>query len=90
MERNAGGFNSQNVSNVYNGLTKLPAAAAAMSLERWRRLSEAASRFAAEMNSQDIANTLNALGKIDAAAEAVSSGAGWSRLIGAAERLRRR
>jgi len=87
VERNAGGFNSQNVSNVYNGLTKLPAAAAAMSLERWRRLSEAASRFAAEMNSQDIANTLNALGKIDAAAEAVSSGAGWSRLIGAAERL---
>jgi len=87
VERNAGGFNSQNVSNVYNGLTKLPAAAAAMSLERWRRLSEAASRFAAEMNSQDIVNTLNALGKIDAAAEAVSSGAGWSRLIGAAERL---
>ena len=86
VERNAGGFNSQNVSNVYNGLTKLPAAAAAMSLERWRRLSEAASRFAAEMNSQDIVNTLNALGKIDAAERAVSSGAGWSRLIGAAER----
>ena len=57
-----------------------------MSLERWRRLSEAASRFAAEMNSQDIANTLNALGKIDAAERAVSSWAGWSRLIGAAER----
>ena len=87
VERNAGGFNSQNVSNVYNGLTKLPAAAAAMSLERWRRLSEAASRFAAEMNSQDIANTLNALGKIDAAAEVISSGTGWSRLIEAAERL---
>ena len=87
VERNAGGSNSQNVSNVYNGLTKLPAAAAAMSLERWRRLSEAASRFAAEMNSQAIANTLNALGKIDAAAEVISSGTGWSRLIEAAERL---
>jgi hypothetical protein len=38
------------------------------------------------MTAQGIANTLNALGKIDAAAEAVSSGTGWSRLIGAAER----
>jgi hypothetical protein len=86
VERNAGGFNSQEVSNVYNGLTKLPAGAAAMSPERWRRLSEAASRLAPEMNSQNIANVLNALGKIDAAAEAVSSGTGWSRLIEAVER----
>ena len=81
MERNAGMLKAQEVSNVYNGLTKLPAAAAATSPERWRRIAEAASRLAPEMNSQNIAITLNALGKIDAAERAVSSGAGWSRLI---------
>ena len=86
VEREIDSMNPQAIANVYNGLTKLPAAAAAMSPERWRRLSEAASHLAPEMNSQDIANTLNALGKIDAAAEAVSSGTGWSRLIEAAER----
>ena len=87
VEREIDSMNPQAIANVYNGLTKLPAAAAAMSPERWRRLSEAASHLAPEMTAQGIANTLNALGKIDAAERAVSSGAGWSRLIEAAERL---
>jgi hypothetical protein len=85
VEREAGILNAVDVANVYNGLSKLPAAAAVMSPELWRRLSEAASRLAVEMNSQHIANTLNALGKIAAAAEKVSS-AGWSRFATAVER----
>ena len=79
VEREIDSMVPQAVANVYNGLTKLPAAAAALSHQGddgWRRLSEAASSLAHEMTAQDIASVLNALGKIAAAAENVSA-AGW-------------
>jgi hypothetical protein len=88
VEREIDSMVPQAVANVYNGLTKLPAAAAALSHQGddgWRRLSEAASSLAHEMTAQDIASVLNALGKIAAAAENVSA-AGWLRFATAVER----
>ena len=88
VEREIDSMVPQAVANVYNGLTKLPAAAAALSHQGddgWRRLSEAASSLAHEMTAQDIASVLNALGKIAPAAENVSA-AGWLRFATAVER----
>ena len=84
VQKNANEINPQGIANVLNALSKLDAAAAAMSQEGWNRLAEAAEWQALEMNPQDIANVLNALGKLDAAASAVSQ-EGWKQLAEAAE-----
>jgi hypothetical protein len=84
VQKNANEMNPQGIANVLNALSKLDAAAAAVSREGWKRLAEAAEWEAQEMNPQHIANVLNALSKLDAAAAAVSQ-EGWKRLAEAAE-----
>ena len=85
VQKNADETNPQEIANVLNALSKLDAAASAVSPEGWKRLAEAAEREAQEMNPQENANVLNALSKLDAAA-AVVSPEGWKRLAEAAER----
>jgi hypothetical protein len=65
-------MNEQNVANTLNALSKLEAAAVAVSPTGWARLAEAAERTASEMNEQDISNTLYALGILSAAAAELS------------------
>ena len=84
VERESRDMNPQAVANSLNALSKLEAAAAAVSPSGWKRLAEAAERTALDMNPQAVANSLNALSKIEAAA-AVSP-TGWARLAEAAER----
>ena len=86
---------ARHVANVVHGLGVLCAdkGAGDVDADTAGELIRMVERNAGGSNSQNVSNVYNGLtkltklGKIDAAAEAVSSGAGWSRLIGAAERL---
>ena len=85
VQKNANEMKSREIANVLNALSKLGAAAAAVSREGWNRLGDAVESQAREMNPQGIANVLNALSKLDAASAAVSR-EGWSHFSVAAER----
>ena len=84
-ERTAREMKPQHIANTLNALSKLEAAASAMTTSRWVSLAEAAERTASEMNEQDVSNTLYALGVLPAAAAALSPSVRM-RLEAAAER----
>jgi uncharacterized protein YbdZ (MbtH family) len=84
-ERTAPTMNEQDVANTLNALSKVGAAASAMSPAGWSAMAKVAERTAPTMNAQNAANTFSALSKLDAAASAMSP-AGWDAVARAAER----
>ena len=87
-ERTAREMKPQEVNNTLNALTKLDAAAAAMTPAGWAGLAQAGEKTARERNSKDLAKTLNALCKLGAAEAAVSP-PGWAGLAEAVARTAR-
>jgi len=85
VERTSSDMKPQEVSNTRNALTKLKAAAAAVSLSGWAGLAEVVERTASLMNEQNVSNSMDALGALPAAAAELSPSA-RKHLEAAAER----
>jgi hypothetical protein len=65
-------MNAQEVANALNALSKLKAAAGAMSPLGWGAMVRAADRTAPTMNAQEVANTLAAIASLPNARAKIS------------------
>ena len=89
VQKNANEMNPQEIANSLNALSKLDAAAAAMSREGWSHFSVAAERHAVAMNAQEVSTTLNAyaeMRKRRPQASAAVTETGWHSLAAATAR----
>ena len=89
VQKNANEMNPQDIANVLNALSKLDAAAAAVSREGWSYFAVAVERQSVAMNAQAVSNTLNAyaeMRKRRPQASAAVAETGWHSLAAATAR----
>lgn len=89
VQKNADETNPQEIANVLNALSKLDAAASAVTREGWSHFSVAVERQSVAMNAQAVSNTLNAyaeMRKRRPQASAAVAETGWHSLAAATAR----